>query len=246
MQTGSGCIARTVSYGGGDSSDQNNQAHLQAYELVTPAHSTQQVNIYSPFDGDRAKSNPLSLPAPLSHSPHRSGFRRKLYTPQEVARIQDCYNASRWRNPPVTVRRVVANLSTELGRPAAAIKKKLKHLGLAGDNVTVGMVGHSPLAIVLPSASMVEARQQAAVALQNSPTRWYLLVNEWCNPSRNWLHGFIRAVGEAVRDGHMETETAAQLISQRTGRSAEASTKLLQDLARKRERRSALQALINK
>jgi hypothetical protein len=44
----------------------------------------------------------------------------------------------------------------------------------------------------------------------------------------------------------METETAGQLISQRTGRSAEASTKLLQDLARKRERRSALQALINK
>jgi hypothetical protein len=237
MQTGSDCIARTVSCGGGDSSDQNNQAHLQAYELVTPAHSTQQANIYSPFDGDRAKSNPLSLPAPLI---------RKLYTPQEVARIQDCYNASRWRNPPVTVRRVVANLSTELGRPAAAIKKKLKHLGLAGDNVTVGKVGHSPGAIVLPSASMVEARQQAAVALQNSPTRWYLLVNEWCNPSRNWLHGFIRAVDEAVRDGHMETETAAQLISQRTGRSAEASTKLLQHLARKRERRSALQALINK
>jgi hypothetical protein len=244
MQTGSGCIARTVSCGGGDSSDQNNQAHLQAYELVTPAHSTQLANIYSPFDGDRAMSNRLSLPAPLRHSPQR--FRRKLHTPQEVVRIQDCYNASRWRNPPVTVRRVVANLSTELGRPAAAIKKKLKHLGLAGDNVTVGKVSHSPRAIVLPSASMVEARQQAAVALQNSLTRWYLLVNEWCNPSRNWLLGFFRGVGVAVIDGHLVSETAAQLISQRTGRSAEASTKLLQDLARKRERRSALQALINK
>jgi hypothetical protein len=156
MQTGSGCIARTVSYGGGDSSDQNNQAHLQAYELVTLAHSTQQANIYSPFDGDRAMSDPQSLPAPLSHSPHQSGFRRKLYTPQEVARIQECDNASRWRNPPITVRRVFANLSTVLGPPTTSIKKVLNHLGLAGDNVTVGTVGHSPRAIVLPSASMVE------------------------------------------------------------------------------------------
>jgi hypothetical protein len=131
MQTGSGCIARTVSYGGGDSSDQNNQAHLQAYELVTLAHSTQQANIYSPFDGDRAMSDPQSLPAPLSHSPHQSGFRRKLYTPQEVARIQECDNASRWRNPPITVRRVFANLSTVLGPPTTSIKKVLNHLGLA-------------------------------------------------------------------------------------------------------------------
>jgi hypothetical protein len=163
--------------------------------------------------------------------PHLNGTQQppashgKLYTEQEVARIRQAFRASGACSPPVPLHRLVAALAVELNRKSSAIESKLRDLGLMQP-------------ILLPSASMVEARQQAAVALQDTPAARYLLAHELCSTAPPWLHNFLVAADGAVRDGVITADVAAQLISRRTRRSVEASMKLLQDLALQRERDS--------
>jgi hypothetical protein len=163
--------------------------------------------------------------------PHLNGTQQppashgKLYTEQEVARIRQAFRASGECSPPVPLHRLVTALAAELNRKSSAIESKLRDLGLMQP-------------ILLPSASMVEARQQAAVALQDTPAARYLLAHELCSTAPPWLHNFLVAANGAVRDGVITAEVTAQLISRRTRRSVEASMKLLQDLALQRERDS--------
>jgi hypothetical protein len=186
----------------------------------------------------------LMIPAPSPQLASRAlpASHGKPYTAQEVARIRASYSTFLQSDPPVPLRSLMKSLSAELGRSNRAIKGKLWQLRLTDNYDTA----RTPEVVRLPSASMVEAREQAAAAPLSFSASWYLLAHESCVASQHWVQGFIRAADDAVREGNLSTEAAAQLISQRTGRSAEASTKLLQDLAHVRERQSELQAALHK